>query len=140
ECDGVRDGGLNAALADLLGVAVEEFCPLRAEETARIDTTAGEVLDVQVWTEDLAVLDAEVQATYADGPVPGGAAITRASRGSGHAWYLASDLSIDGLSGVFAEVYPRAGSAASDLPTDVEPVERAAAAWPARQFAVKDTA
>src|SRR5690625_6888960 len=49
---------------------------------------SGEVLDVRVWTEDLAVHDAEVLATYADGPVPGGAAITRASRGSGHAWYL----------------------------------------------------
>lgn len=140
ECDGVRDGGLNAALADLLGVAVEEFCPLRAEETARIDTTAGEVLDVQVWTEDLAVLDAEVLATYADGPVPGGAAITRASRGSGHAWYLASDLSIDGLSGVFAEVYTRAGITDSDLPADVELVERTAEDGTRHLFAINHTA
>src|SRR5690625_7461884 len=81
---------------------------------------AGETLDVQVWTEDLAVHDAEVLATYADGPVPGGAAITRASRGSGHAWYLASDLTIEGLSSVFAQAYAAAGITVPDLPADVE--------------------
>src|SRR5690625_2656138 len=101
---------------------------------------SGEVLDVRVWTEDLAVHDAEVLATYADGPVPGGAAITRAARGSGHAWYLASDLSIDGLSGVFAEVYTRAGITDSDLPADVELVERTAEDGTRHLFAINHTA
>lgn len=139
ECDGVRDGGLNAALADLLGVAVEEFCPLRAEESAHIETPAGEVLDVQVWTEDLALRDAEVLASYADGPRPGSAAITRASRGAGHAWYLASDLTLEGLSTVFADVYAKAGLTVPDLPADVEVIERSAADGTRHLFAINHT-
>ena len=139
ECDGVRDGGLNAALAGLLGVAVEEFCPLRAEETARITTSAGEVLEAQVWTEGLVVRDAEVLGRYADGRLDEGAALTRAARGDGHAWYLASDLSVEDLRAVFTDVYAHAGLTVPELPADVELLERAEADGTRHLFAINHT-
>src|SRR5690625_6476295 len=74
------------------------------------------------------------------GTCPSGASITLDTRGSGHAWYLASDLSIDGLSGVFAEVYTRAGITDSDLPADVELVERTAEDGTRHLFAINHTA
>lgn len=139
ECDGVRDGGLNAALAELLGVVVEEFGPLRAEESASIATPAGEMLQAQVWTEDLVVHDAEVLGHYADGPLAQGAALTRAARGDGHAWYLASDLSVEDLREVFTDVYARAGLTIPDLPADVELLEREAADGTRHLFAINHT-
>lgn len=126
--DGVRPDGLNAALTDLLGVKVQEFCPLRIEDSADLNYTSvsGEsaTLVADVWCEDLVVRDAEVLGEYLTGPRPTQAAVTRRTSGSGSAWYIASDLSVDDLQPVFADVYRQARIELSDLPQDVEVVLR----------------
>src|SRR5699024_2373462 len=56
--DGVREGGLNAALAPVLGLEVHEFCPLRQGEEARL-VIHGKPLRSRVWCEDLHLTGAE---------------------------------------------------------------------------------
>lgn len=132
--DAVREGGLNAALAGLLGVQVHELCPLRAEDCAHITWGGGTEgiaggasvppLEVAVWCEELVPTTATVLAHYADGPRPGGPAITRHEQGSGTAWYVGSDLDLEGLATVFEGAYAAAGIEVPDLPTDVEVLQR----------------
>src|SRR5699024_1278423 len=121
--DGVREGGLNAALAPVLGLEVHEFCPLRQGEEARL-VIHGKPLRSRVWCEDLHLTGAEAIGTYVDGPVPGGTAATRHDHGRGRAWYLASDLGVEDLSALFDEVYASARITKGDLPEDVELLER----------------
>ncbi|WP_348982002.1 beta-galactosidase [Brachybacterium epidermidis] len=130
ENDAVREGGLNAALSELLGVQVHEFCPLRQEDSARITWDAGSSdvgtreLPVAVWCEELVTTTATVLARYAEGPRPGGPAITEHAHGSGKAWYVGSDLDLDGLATVFRGAYAAAGIGVPDLPADVEVLQR----------------
>ena len=123
--DGVRAGGLNAALAPVLGVEVHEFCPLRAGDEARL-VLDGRPLRSRLWCEDLQLRGAEAIGSYADGPLPGGVAATQHSYGAGTAWYLASDLDVEDLSALFSAPYSAAGLAPRDLPEDVELLERTA--------------
>ncbi len=125
ENDGVRAGGWNAALAEVLGVRVQEYCPLRGEDSARLQYRGGETLVADVWTEDLMVTDAEVLAHYVDGPRPGQPAITRHGFGAGSAWYVASDLSAEDLAPVFTDVYDTADVFSPELPDGVEVIVRA---------------
>src|SRR5699024_8020098 len=120
---GVREGGLHAALAPVLGLEVHECCPLRQDEEARL-VIHGKPLRSSVWCEDLHLAGAEAVGTYMDGPVPGGAAATRHDHGAGRAWYLASDLGVEDLSALFGDVYESARIATRDAPEDVELLER----------------
>ncbi|ROT31478.1 beta-galactosidase [Micromonospora sp. HM5-17] len=111
--DRVRPAPLPGALADLLGIRVEEFFPLPAGGTVRLvaagvpdpaDATdrpgagrpgptevaglLGADATAAVWTEQLAAPGAEVLARYADGPVAGAPALTRRTDAGGPAWYL----------------------------------------------------
>ncbi|MCW2798373.1 beta-galactosidase trimerization domain-containing protein, partial [Nocardioides sp.] len=88
ENDHIRLGGYPGAFRELLGVRVEEFCPLRAGERVRL--TDGSTADV--WTEHLHLAGATSMAEYADGPLPGVPAITRHEHGKGVAWYVATRL------------------------------------------------
>ncbi|MGY5764701.1 beta-galactosidase [Brachybacterium sp. DNPG3] len=121
--DGVRAGGLNAALAGVLGAEVHEFCPLRAGDTAVADLD-GAPLTARIWTEDVRATSAEVLARFADGPVAGGAALTRHDVGAGTAWYVAADLDVEDLAPVLAGPLASAGITIRDLPADVELLER----------------
>jgi beta-galactosidase len=89
ENDHIRLGGYPGAFRDLLGVTVEEFVPLLPGATAQVQDADG-VWTASVWTEDLRLAGAEAVATYASGPLPGVPAVTRAVRGAGSAWYLAT--------------------------------------------------
>ncbi|MGK5739226.1 beta-galactosidase [Micromonospora sp. URMC 103] len=88
ENDHIRLGGYPGAFRELLGVRTEEFFPLRAGERVRLDDGAT----ADVWTEWLHPEGAEVLASYADGPLPGVAAVTRHAVGEGAAWYLGTRL------------------------------------------------
>jgi beta-galactosidase len=84
EFDHVRPGGYPGAFTDLLGVRVEEFCPLPDNGSVRLsDGSIG-----RVWSERGRVTGAQPVATYVDGPAAGSPAITR--RGS--AWYVGTRL------------------------------------------------
>ncbi len=99
--DRVLLGGYPGAFRELLGVRVEEFAPLPEHGTTVLsDGSVGEV-----WTERLTAPDAEVLATYADGPSAGGPALTRrTTRSGGSAWYLSTRLDGVSLAGLLGRI------------------------------------
>ncbi|MCC4906742.1 beta-galactosidase [Microbacterium sp. cx-59] len=123
EHDAVHEGGYLAPLQQALGVRVEEFLPLREGATAGIDWS-GERLAIDVWAEDVAVVGAEVRATYLDGPAAGGAAVTRHRHGAGTGWYISTRPDAAGLAAIFRDVYADAGLAPADLPAGLEVIRR----------------
>lgn len=88
EHDHIRLGGYPGAFRDLLGVRVEEFFPL----PAGADVTLDDGSTGELWSELLQATDAEVVTRYADGPLAGGAAVTRRGVGDGAAWYSSTRL------------------------------------------------
>ncbi|WP_435587969.1 beta-galactosidase trimerization domain-containing protein [Micromonospora aurantiaca (nom. illeg.)] len=103
----VEAGGLGAygAFRDLLGVRVEEFFPLRAGETVRLDDGAR----ADVWTEWLHAEGADVLAAYTDGPLPGVPALTRQAVGAGAAWYVGTRLDDDATDRLVARLLDETG-------------------------------
>lgn len=135
EHDAVHPGGFMAPLRDALGVWVEEFLPLREEESLTVAYRAGAAgagatststneLTGTVWADDLVLAGAEPVGTYADGPKPGGAAITRHRHGAGTGWYVSTNLDVDALATVMADVYAGAGLAPSGTVEGLEVVRR----------------
>ena len=81
-----------------------------------------------VWSERGRVTTAEVVATYADGPAIGSPAITRATSGSGTAWYVGTRLDADGWDNVLRTAAQQAGvQPVVDAPAGLEAVRRVAA-------------
>ena len=121
EHDHIRLGGYPGAFRDLLGVRVEEFFPLRAGETVRLDDGAH----ADVWTEWLHAEGAEVLAAYADGPLPGVPALTRHAVGAGAAWYVGTRLDDAATDTLVARLLAEAGvRPAAPAPAGVEVVRR----------------
>ncbi|GAA2235732.1 beta-galactosidase [Herbiconiux moechotypicola] len=116
EVDRVRTGGYPGAFRELLGVSTEEFFPLHAGETVRLDD--GSTADI--WTERLHPRGAEVLASYLDGPLPGTPAVTRNAFGDGTAWYLATNLDSAALTRTLREATARAGVALNPALFDTE--------------------
>ncbi len=126
EQDRVHLGGYPGAFRDLLGVRVQEFCPLRDGQTVRLlDQTGTDAGCSDVWTEDLHLTGADAVLTYADGPVPGCAALTRQARGAGVGWYLATRTDDTTTASILRQVCAEAGvTAPYDVPAGVELVRR----------------
>jgi beta-galactosidase len=70
------------------------------------------------WPERGRATDAEVVASYADGPATGDPAVTRRSRGLGTAWYVGTRLPIAGLKDVVGRALGDAN--AGDLAVTLE--------------------
>lgn len=121
EHDHIRLGGYPGAFRDMLGVVSQEFTPLREHQDVRLsDGSTG-----SVWAEDVRADGAEVLATFVDGPVPGGAAITRHRVGEGQATYVATALAQADLDRLVADVVAGAGVAPpAQTPAGVEAVRR----------------
>jgi beta-galactosidase len=112
EHDHIRLGGYPGAYRDLLGVWVEEFHPLRQNESVVVDGLVEGGTRATVWTEDLHLAGAESVATYADGPLPGVPAVTRhRGPGGGTSWYVATWLDDDGIRALLRRVLAEAGVA-----------------------------
>ncbi|MBQ1063794.1 MULTISPECIES: beta-galactosidase [Micromonospora] len=123
EHDHIRLGGYPGAYRDLLGVHVEEFFPLRAGETVRLDDGAR----ADVWTEWLHADGVEVLAAYADGPLPGVPALTRNTVGAGAAWYVGTRLDDEATDRLVARLLAETGVRPPvSAPTGVEVVRRRA--------------
>ncbi|MBM0236726.1 beta-galactosidase [Micromonospora sp. ATA32] len=123
EHDHIRLGGYPGAFRELLGVRTEEFFPLREGE--RINLDDGSTVDV--WTEWLHPAGAEVLASYADGPLPGVAALTRNQVGAGTAWYVGTRLDDAATDRLVARLVTESGvRPAAAAPTGVEVVRRRA--------------
>ncbi|KRD53633.1 beta-galactosidase [Microbacterium sp. Root280D1] len=121
EEDRVRTGGYPGAFRDLLGIRSEEFTPLRPDETVTLTdgTTAT------VWSERLKATDAEVIASFVDGPAAGHPAITRRATGAGEAWFLGTQPAREDYRALIARLAASAGVApVPGAGPDVEIVRR----------------
>ncbi len=113
--DHIRLGGYPGAFRELLGVRSEEFAPLAPGTTVTLDDGSR----ADLWTELLTAPDAEVIASYVDGPLPGTPAITR----KGTAWYVATRLDEEATSALAARILDDAGVTRAGSP-GVEVVRR----------------
>ena len=121
ENDHIRLGGYPGAFRDLLGVRVEEFFPLAANQSVQLDdgTTAD------FWTEWLHLTGAQAIASYVDGPLPGVPAVTENGYGEGTAFYVATRLDDAGTAAVVSRCLERAGvRPVTDAGPGVEVVRR----------------
>ncbi len=85
EHDAVHEGACLGAPRHVLGLTVEEFSPLPADERVRLTGPEGCVLNGDVWTEFVVPRGAETVWTYAEGPAgppggPGGGRTGRTTR------------------------------------------------------------
>jgi len=98
-------GGTPGGLRDVLGIWVEEFCPLPRDAAVTLsDGAAG-----TVWSERVRTATAEVVASYAEGPLAGEPAITRNAYGDGVAWYVSTRLPAPARDRLIGEVLAAAG-------------------------------
>ena len=129
ENDAVHVGGFGAPLRDVLGVAVEEFLPLRQGESCGVRWASdSEVQAADVWQEHLVLAGAEAMGTFVDGQAAGMPAVTRHQYGSGVGWYVSTRLKAEGLATLMHAAYDDAGLAPAELPEGVELVTRVGAA------------
>ena len=125
EHDHIRLGGYPGAFRDLLGVRVEEFRPLLADQTVTVDGGGLGTFTAGLWSEPVTAVDATVVATYTDGPSAGAPAVTRVGRDDGEAWYVSTQLDREGTRAVVAELCAGAGlEAPAGAPVGVELVVR----------------
>ena len=117
-------GAYPGALRDCLGIAVEEFFPLRAGEVVSLDD--GSLCSV--WSELVHLDGATAVASFADGPVTGAPAVTRLRSGEGSAWYIATNLDQDALDdrvkGIVRELKIKPPIPMATAPPGVEAVRR----------------
>jgi beta-galactosidase len=103
-------------LRDLLGIRIEEFGPLLADEYVDLDNgTTG-----SLWTDHITLADPDthVIASYKTGDQAGQPAITRRSVAAGSATYVSTRLGPHGLQPVLDELLGMAGLG-SELPADL---------------------
>jgi beta-galactosidase len=114
----VRVGGYPGAFREVLGVRVEELCPLPPGETVALSDGSHGTL----WSERVRLTGATSILEYADGPLAGLPAVTR----SGHAWYVSTELADDAYQRLLDEALTDAGVAPAvpGLPPGVEVVRR----------------
>jgi beta-galactosidase len=121
ENDTVPPGPHPGALRDLLGITVEEFHPLAADDRVGVD--GG--LCADVWSERVVLHGAAAERRFGDGPDAGEPAVTRHDVGVGSAWYVATRLDRDGLEAVLAPILAAAGvEPLAGIPEAVEAVWR----------------
>lgn len=120
ENDEVPAGVSPGALRDVLGLSVQEFLPLYADQKVALsDGAAG-----SAWAEDIVLGSASAVATYSDGPAAGKPAVTRNVRGSGSAWYVSTKLSGADLIGFVSSVLDATGVASAAPAEGLEVVTR----------------
>ncbi|HEX4058036.1 MAG TPA: beta-galactosidase [Galbitalea sp.] len=88
ESDNILPGPVPGGLHDVLGLQVDEFLPLRKQESVGLsDGSRG-----LYWAEEITTTTAETVLSYADGPAAKSPAVTRNRLGDGTAWYVSTDL------------------------------------------------
>ena len=120
ENDAVHDGAYPGAIADILGIRIEEFLPFYADQAASLnDGSTG-----TVWADDLRLTTADAVASFVDGPASGKPAITRNPFGEGAAWYVSTKLDPAGLDSLIDATLVDAGIVSTPLPEGLEVVAR----------------
>jgi len=88
ERDHVRLGGYPAPFGELLGLRIEDFVPMAAQEGNSLDTPDGESYGCDLWADLIHLEGAESQASYAEDFYADTPAVTRNVFGEGVAYYL----------------------------------------------------
>lgn len=116
ENDHIWLGGYPGALADLLGVRIDEFGPLLDSETVQLDNGTTATL----WADRVLPCDGDVEilVRYTTGEHSGDAAITRRTVGAGSASYVGARLGAAGIEPVLAHLAASAGIT-SELPEEL---------------------
>ena len=114
EADHVRLGGYPGAFADLLGVRIEEFFPLRSGETVELSRFGHG----SAFSELGRAVDAEVLAVYSAGPTAGSPAVTRRAVGAGRAYYIGTSLGDAGVRELLDAIAVDAGLTLAGLTDD----------------------
>jgi beta-galactosidase len=108
----VRLGGYLGPLQDTLGLRIEEFAPLApspAGVTPRSAITGEFDGAADLWQEIVLPSTAEVLSRFADGFAEGHPAITRNDRGTGTAWYVATQPEPSVIASILESVLTDAG-------------------------------
>ena len=105
----VHAGAYPAPLRRSWAIVVEEYAARNAGPANAIVTPDGQRFASDLWWDILRVEDAEVLATHADDWFAGTPAVTRAGRGAGHAFYVASRLDAEGTSWALKQATDVAG-------------------------------
>ncbi|MFF5497465.1 beta-galactosidase [Streptomyces aquilus] len=108
-------GGYPGALRELLGIRVEEFGPLLADESVSLDDGSTGTL----WTDRITLADdrTEVLARYDSGDQAGRPAVTRRPAAAGSASYVSTRLGVAGLTALLPRLLEPAG-VHSELPAE----------------------
>ncbi len=108
----VDDGGFMSLLEPSLGVVVEEFLPLRKEETGSVHLFDKDFPST-LWQEALWVSSAEIIGTYQGGPAThlgdSQPAVTRNKFGSGRGYYLSTQLPKEAINALLTQALEEAG-------------------------------
>lgn len=118
--DAVPPGPYPGTLRDVLGLWIEEFHPLGADQLVGVEGFG----DARLWSETVYADADDVVARFLAGPDAGSPAIVRHAHGAGQAWYLATGLAAAGSRALVDRVCREAGSPTPDGPTGVEVVRR----------------
>ncbi|MFI9638522.1 beta-galactosidase [Micromonospora sp. NPDC051925] len=119
----IRLGGYPGAYRDLLGLRVEEFHPLAADEQVLLSGGGTG----RIWSETVHPCGAETVCAYVGGVLDGRPAVTRHRAGAGTTWYLSTRPD----DGTYRRLVTEAARAAGvqpvcpDAPPGVEAVRRA---------------
>ncbi|WFE67600.1 beta-galactosidase [Micromonospora sp. WMMD714] len=119
----VHLGGYPGAYRDLLGLRVEEFHPLAADEQVLLSGGGTG----RIWSETVRLRGAEPVCGYVGGVLDGLPAVTRHRVGAGTAWYLSTRPDDGTYRRLVAEAARTAGvqPVCPDAPPGVEAVRRA---------------
>ncbi len=120
ENDRVWTGGYTGPFRDALGVRVEEFAPVAADQPLALSSGAT----ASLWSERLHTTTAEVHDTFLDGPSAGAPALTRNAWGQGAAWYASTLFDAPHYRSVLARIVAEAGVGSLSGTSDVEVVRR----------------
>ena len=133
ENDHIRLGGYPGAFRELLGISVEEFHPLLAGESVKLnDGGTG-----SVWSEHVHLAGAEALNTFTEFPLKGVPSLTRRAVGRGAAFYLATFPDQDGIERLVDRLLAESGAApVADADSGVELTRRRATDGSSFVFAI----
>lgn len=134
ENDHIWPGGHPGALRDILGVTVEEFNPLLADQTVELSSFGPG----RLWSETARADTAQVLSRYRSGGSAGSVAVSRNDFGRGRAFYVGSELTRAGLSELIATVLETVGISADPMDgVEILTRERGSRRW---TFVINHTA
>lgn len=108
EYDRIHSGPFGSVSADILGLTVEEFLPLRDGENNMV-AFGEQTLPNGPWAEEVRAHSAKVLGRFLGGPGDGKPAILRNQVGGGSAWYIGAHLGVQEMRSVLAPICEEAG-------------------------------